>query len=213
MRLANWLLPVCMYTYGMFSVSRSTAASGTISAFGITPARTSAVTYMSFFSRSPGIGGLDARLQSPRGWIESRRDILNLAAHNAGVRFIVDGYFIADVHVGDVVLVDVDEHPHRAHIRKREALRSAGLQQLPRRAEPLHHFSRQGRQQRHFRRGRAGYQVFRIRYSQDPDGLFAGLQVGLCLRAGRFGLLEIGLCDGLVRVRGPARACKILSAS
>ncbi len=76
----------------------------------------------------------------------------------------------------------------------------SGLQQLARRAEPLHHFSRQGRQQRHFRRRRVVHQIFRIGDAQDADGLLAGLQIGLRLRAVRFGLLEIGLGDGLVRV-------------
>ena len=58
---ANWLFPASRNTYAMFSVSRSTLESGIASAFWITPARTSAVTYMSFFSRSPG---LDATMRA-----------------------------------------------------------------------------------------------------------------------------------------------------
>jgi hypothetical protein len=39
-----------------------------------------------------------------------------------------------------IVLVNVDEHPDGAHIRKRKALRRAALQQLPWRHQPFDNF-------------------------------------------------------------------------
>ena len=53
-RRANWLAFVCTYTKGWFSVSRSTAASGTVMASGMAPAPTSVVTNMSRFNFFPG---------------------------------------------------------------------------------------------------------------------------------------------------------------
>ena len=48
----------------------------------------------------------------------------------------VRSHLVADVHVGDIVLIDVDEHPHTRHVRQREALRGPRLQELTRRTEP-----------------------------------------------------------------------------
>ena len=73
-----------------------------------------------------GIGGLDARLQRARVGIERGRNVFDLAVHRIRIRFVFNRDRVANVHVRHVVLVNVDQNPHRAHVGQREALSSAG---------------------------------------------------------------------------------------
>ena len=94
------------------------------------------------FQAFAGIGSFDARLQRTSGGVERRSEVLNFAVYLARIRFVFDGYLVADVHVGEIVLIDIGQNPHRTHVGKREALRIAGGEQLPRGALPVHNFTR-----------------------------------------------------------------------
>jgi len=71
-RLANWLLPVCNIRTPCFGVTPALRASGTSSAFGITPAHERRHVHV-FLQPLAGLESLNARLQRPRGWIQRRR--------------------------------------------------------------------------------------------------------------------------------------------
>ena len=54
------------------------------------------------------------------------------SVHRRKRGLVLDRDFLSGMHVGEIVLIDIHENPDRTHVREREALRSPGLQQLPR---------------------------------------------------------------------------------
>ena len=138
----------------------------------------------------------------------------------SGYASVVHRHRVAHLHVRQIALIDIGQHPHRAHVRNRERLRRARLQHLPRRNQPLHHFSADRREQRNLRGGRRLLQILRLRNAQNFHALLGRVQIRLRLVAIRFGLQQIALGDGVVLVEilravvilvRHAKACRALS--
>src|ERR1019366_4237420 len=79
-----------------------------------------------------GIVGLDARLQRTRVRIERCRDVGNAAVEDFRISIRLDCDRISNAHVGQILLIDIDQHPDAAGIRNHETLGGARLDELPR---------------------------------------------------------------------------------
>ena len=117
-----------------------------------------------------------------------------------GIRIGLHRHLVADVHRGQVALIDVGQHPHRAHIRNDECLGCAGLQQLAGRDIALDDFSADGREQRNFRRRRRLLQIIGVGNSQNFQAQQRCVQIRLRLNAIGFSLQQIAFGDGVVSV-------------
>jgi hypothetical protein len=79
-------------------------------------------------------------------------------------------------------------------------LRGTRLQELAGCTLPLDDFAGRRRQQRDLGGGWIVHKIFRTCDADNLDRLCTGVEIGLRLRARRFGLFEVGLRDGAVRV-------------
>ncbi len=89
------------------------------------PAFTVAVTYISFFNFSPGLlvsmRACSVRVFGSREAATYEMRPLERLRITVGL----NGYLISDVHVGQIFLIDVHQHPDSAGVRNHEALRGA----------------------------------------------------------------------------------------
>src|ERR1700693_5750151 len=104
---------------------------------------------------SAGITGLDAGLQGACVGIEGSGYIRDASLKNIGIRVGLDGDRIAVAHVRQILLIDIDQHPHVAGVGDHEALSITGLNELPHGDILLNHFAADGRKYGHFERRRA----------------------------------------------------------
>ena len=74
----------------------------------------------------------DPGLERSRVWIQGWSNIGDLAVEQFRIGIRIDLDRIAYMHIWQVTLIYVYQHPHRAGIGNREALCRAPLQQLPR---------------------------------------------------------------------------------
>ena len=159
-----------------------------------------AVTYMSFFSLYCGFCVTMRACNVRVVGIERVRDVRNLSVKRVGIRVRRDFDVVADADIRHVALVDVDEHPHGAHVGNCVALRRAGLQKLTGSDQQFGDLSADRRRHRNLSRifRRLFHQRFRIANAESAQPVGGGFLIGECLRAIRFRLLQIALGDGFV---------------
>ena len=95
----------------------------------------------------------------------------------------MDGDRLADADGTEVALVDVRQDPDRAHVRDREDLGLAGLNNLTGRHQAFDDFAADGREDRNLRCPRVFRQATQVRNSQHAERLLGRLQVRLALGA------------------------------
>src|ERR1019366_1653546 len=83
-----------------------------------------------FLQLFAGIVGLDARLHRPRARIQRSGHIRNAPVERFGISVRLNCDLIAYANVGQILLIDIDQHPDGADVGNHETLGSAGLNEL-----------------------------------------------------------------------------------